>query len=414
MASGNTVLALGMMINFHSTDGGKTWTESGFDFKTADMNSLTNTMLSSMTLSMFPAIAVNENTIVKAGALGLTRSTDGGESWHPFMNGIVSTQIFNLVGFKNELYTSTATGVTKSTDGGETWEKLPMNSGELTLKPTEKADALNNMLIFAKLAMADGMLYGISIEPGLAAENAWRIFRLSANGNVLIPIQGVPVFEADSSTKDIMAAADVSRQLESFPGAFAVSGETFYVERKRNLLRWKRGASEWFNTGLVDTSEHSDESDDSLKGFKLAVHEAIVYVGKRDGTLFQSVDGGNIWKDLTANLPLRFERFNEIRFAGSTVYVATDAGVLTSVDGEHWDVITDKEGAYTLIDQIAAARMTVYGAGDGGVYRLNSHGEWEQISPEVPDSVTSLVINGDRLYIATEHRGMFYVSLEKE
>ena len=410
VASGNTVLALGMMLNFRSTDGGKTWIEFGFDFKTGDLNSLTNTMLSSMTLSMFPAIAVNENTIVKSGALGLTRSTDGGESWHPFMNGIVSTQIFNLVGFKNELYTSTAMGVTKSTDGGESWKKLPINSDELTLKPTEKSNALNNMLIFPKLAIAGGALYGISIEPGLAAENAWRIFRLSANGNVLVPIQGVPVFEADSSTKDIMDAVDVSRQLENFPGAFTVSGEIFYVERKRNLLRWKRGASEWFNTGLIDTGKSVDDSND--KGFKLAVSEAVVYVGKRDGNLLQSVDSGNTWKDLTPNLPLRFEHFNEIVFTGSTVYVATDAGVLTSEDGEHWGVITDKQGAYTLIDQIAAAGMTVYGAGDGGVYRLNSRGEWEQISPEVPDSITSLVINGHRLYIATEHRGMFYVSLE--
>ncbi|RKU34759.1 hypothetical protein C6496_19150 [Candidatus Poribacteria bacterium] len=411
VASGNTVLALGMMINFHSTDGGKTWTESGFDFKTADMNSLTNTMLSSMTLSMFPAIAVNENTIVKAGALGLTRSTDGGESWHPFMNGIVNTQIFNLVGFKNELYTSTATGVTKSTDGGETWEKLPMNSGELTLKPTEKATALNNMLIFPKLAIAGGALYGISSESGLAAENTWRIFRLSANGNVLVPVQGTPVFEEDSSTRDIMDAVDISRQLENFPGAFAVSGDIFYVERKRQLLRWKRGASEWFNTGLIDTAKSIDDSN--VKGFKLAVSEAVVYVGKRDGNLLQSVDSGNTWKDLTPNLPLRFERFNEIVFAGSTVYVATDAGVLTSEDGEHWGVITDTAEGQTVIDQVAVAGMTVYGAGDGGVYQLNNGNAWEQISPEVPDSVTSLVINGDRLYIATEHRGMFYVSLEK-
>ncbi|MDE0555650.1 MAG: sigma-70 family RNA polymerase sigma factor, partial [Candidatus Poribacteria bacterium] len=379
VASGNTVLALGMMLNFRSTDAGKTWTEFGFDFKTADMNSLTNTMWSSMTLSMFPAIAVNENTIVKAGALGLTRSTDGGESWHPFMNGIVSTQIFNLVGFKNELYTSTATGVTKSTDGGETWEKLPMNSDELTLKPTGKSNAINNMLIFPKLAIAGGALYGISSEPGLAAENAWRIFRLSANGNVLVPIQGVPAFEADPSITDIMSAVDLNHQLENFPGAFAVSGEVFYAERKRQLLRWKRGASEWFNTGLIDTEKSIDDSFD--KGFKLAVHEDMVYVGKRDGSLFQSVNGGGTWKDLTPNLPVRFERFNEIRFAGSTIYVATNAGVLTSKDGEHWDVITDTAEGQTVIDRMAVAGMTVYGAGAGGVYRLNTRSEWEQISP---------------------------------
>ena len=412
VAAGKTVLALGMMINFRSTDSGKTWTEFGFDFKTADMNSLTNAMWSSATLSMFPAIAVNESTILKAGVLGLTRSTDTGESWQPFMNGIVGTQIFNLVGFKNELYTSTATGLTKSTDGGETWKKLPMNSGELTLKPTEKANAIN-MLIFPKLAIANASLYGIASEPGLAIENVFRVIRLSAEGNVLVPIQGVPAFEKDSATTDIVEqATDVNRQLESFPGAFAVSGETFYVERKRRLLRWKRGEPAWFNTGLIDTGKSVDANND--KGFKLAVSEAVVYVGKRDGSLFQSFDSGNTWKDLTANLPLRFKHFNEIVFAGSTVYVATDAGVLISEDGEHWGVIADTAEEQTVIDRMAVAGMTVYGAGAGGVYRLNNRKSWEQISPEVPDGVTSLVINSDRLYIATEHRGMFYVSLKKE
>ena len=135
---------------------------------------------------------------------------------------------------------------------------------------------------------------------------------------------------------------------------------------------------------------------------------------KRDGHLFQSFDSGSTWKDLTSNLPLRFERFNDITFAGSTVYVATDTGVLTSEDGEHWRAITDKTGIHTLIDRVAVDTTTVYGAGDEGVYRLNERDEWENISPEVPDSVVSLVINGDRLYIVTKHRGMFHISVEKE
>ena len=395
LATGNAVLALGM-INFRSTDGGKTWTEFGYSSET-------------LVPSSYRAVAVDENTIFATGPSELKRSTDGGESWHSFTDGIVGTQIFNLVGFKNELYTSTATGATKSTDGGETWEKLPMNSGELTLNPTEKFKE-TLPLIFPRLAIADNVLYGIAST--VVPEHTLRIFRLSTNGNVLIPFQETPSPNG-TSTRNIMDLADATRQLERFPSAFAVSGETFYVEYMRKLLRWERGASEWFDTGLIDTGERSKKINDFMKGFKLAVHEDIVYVGKRDGSLFQSVDGGNTWKDLTSNLPVRFERFNEIVFAGSTVYVATDAGVLTSADGEHWGVITDTAEGQTVIDQMAVAGMKVYGAGDGGVYRLNSHGEWEQISPEVPDSVTSLVINGDRLYIATEHRGMFYVSLEK-
>ena len=397
LSVGNAVLILDM-LSFHSTDAGKTWTEFGF-----------NSNIVTPTIS--PSVAVDENTIFRDSTSGLMRSTDGGESWHPFMNGIVGTSIFNLVGFKNELYTSTSDGVSKSSDGGELWKKLTVSTGELTLNPREKEPSTNR-LISPKLAIADGVLYGATST--FVPEHKLRIFRLSANGNVLVPIQGIPALEKAPSTTDIKDMLDKMFQVERFLGlgAFSVSSETFYVEYMRQLLRWKSGESEWFNTGLIDTSKRSDYSDSSISGFKLAVSAETVYVGKRDGNLFQSFDSGNTWKDLTANLPLPFERFNQILFAGSTVYVATDAGVLTSEDGEHWRAITDKAGTHTIIDQMAAAGMTVYGAGGKAIYQLNNRDEWEKVSPEVPGSVKALVINGDRLYIVTKHRGMFHVSLE--
>ena len=135
-----------------------------------------------------PSVAVDENTIFSDSHTGLMRSTDGGESWHPFMNGIVGTSIFNLVGFKNEIYTA-SNGVSKSSDGGESWKKLTLGSGELTLKPSENAYPL----LSPKLAIADGVFYGASAS--IVPEHKLRIFRLSANGNVLVPIQGIPALE---------------------------------------------------------------------------------------------------------------------------------------------------------------------------------------------------------------------------
>ena len=394
LSTGNSVLALGM-INFRSTDGGKTWTEFGFN---------SDGMIS----AMFDTVAVDENTIFTPTPSGLRRSTDGGESWHPFTDGIVTTNIFNLVAFQDALYTSPSTGVAKSSDGGASWEKLTIGTDELTLTPAETS----YRLISPKLAIADGILYGATV--GLVPEQQLRIFRLSANGNVLVPIQGIPALEGAPSIEDIEDWAEKLFQFDIFPGVFAVSGETFYVEYMRQLFRWKRGESKWFNTKLADTSKRSAKRENFRGDFKLAVSEENVYVGKRDGSLFQSFDSGVTWKDLTANLPVRFERFNEITFAGSTVYVATDAGVLTSEDGEHWHTITDTAGTHPLIDRMAMAGKRVYGAGDEGVYRLNDRDDWEQITPAVPDSVKSFVINGDRLYIVTEHRGMFHIPLEKE
>ena len=58
---------------------------------------------------------------------------------------------------------------------------------------------------------------------------------------------------------------------------------------------------------------------------------------------------------------------------------------------------------------------TIYGAGDTGVYHLDMHGEWKQVSPAVPGTgALALVVDRDRLYVATERRGMFHISLEEE
>ncbi|MCG9134813.1 sigma-70 family RNA polymerase sigma factor [Candidatus Poribacteria bacterium] len=434
LAASETVLALGMMTNFRSMDGGKTWTDLNLDFDFDDMNALMNSFMT----RTFPAITVDERTFIKAGVVGLTRSTDGGESWHPFMKGIVGTNIFNLVAFKNAIYTSTTTGVAKSIDGGISWQTLRFNAGELTLKPTENA-APSDLLISPKLLISDGVLYGTT--PDLVEENKLRILRLSADGNVLVPIQGIPAFPediaieihenesriasqqniTDDSAKDrekpddsinTEQQTDVESPSDPQPDGFAVSGDTFYVGYKQRLLRWKRGAPQWTDTGLRDVTQPFENPFKS--GFKIAVSEETVYVGKRDGHLLRSADGGNTWKDLTPNLPLRFDRFNEIVIADSTVYVATDAGVLTSGDGEHWRALTDKEGTHGTIDRIAVAEAAIYGTGDKGVYKLNNRSRWEQILPEVPDRVTSFVINNDKLYIITQQRGMFHVSLENE
>ena len=87
-----------------------------------------------------------------------------------------------------------------------------------------------------------------------------------------------------------------------------------------------------------------------------------------------------------------------------------DTGVLVSQTGSHWRVITDE----VTIDRFAVDGATFYGAGDTGVYHLDIHGEWKQVSPAVPGKVLSLVVDRDRLYVATERRGMFHISLEEE
>ena len=363
LATGKTILAQAV-TRFRSRDGGQTWTDLGVD-------------MDSLLLNAFPSVAVDENTFYKTGRSGIHRTTDGGESWHLFMDGMVGTRILDLIACNNRLYAHTGDDIVQSRDSGESWDVIRFGANAIA------DSAGHSRLKFSadsRLTIASNTLYVISREG-----NDLRVFRLSTDSNVFSPVQEIPAFEVDFSSigvsetnsegakqarlsdtheKDDTPVETLRRREHERIGAFIVRDETFYAEYQRKLFKWQPGDSEWKDTGLVDTGEPSDE--DPKYGFKLAVSGEMVYVGKRNGRLFQSLDSGDSWRDVTSSLPLSFTRFKAIIFAGSTVYVATNRGLLASQTGVHWRVITDD----VVIDRLAVNGLTVYGAGESGVYRL--------------------------------------------
>ena len=182
----------------------------------------------------------------------------------------------------------------------------------------------------------------------------------------------------------------------------------FYAEYGRTLFKWRHGDPEWTNTGLTD------KNGDFRVELKLAVSGETIYVGKRDGKLFQSFDEGSSWRDVTPSLPLHFTRFNEITFVGSTVYVETDEGVLSSETGAHWRVLTDSSGKRPVIDRFAVDGSTIYGVGDIGTYRLDTGNQWKQISSEALGETVALAVINDKLYSAIKDRGILHISLAEE
>ena len=419
LAAGETLITLGATES-RSTDGGQTWTEFAGDTNMFMVNSL-------------PAVAMNEKIFYKTGPYGIFRTTNGGKSWRLFVNGMMGTRLKDLVVCNNRLYAYTGYEVYESTDEGRSWKNLAID-GNFEVEGTEFEWSEQNenkvrvyTLFYSKLIADDNCLYFFA-----RAEKKLKIFRLSTDGNTLSLVQGIPAFDDRTLSPELWASgtkvktkrsSDSSKEgaastpTSPVPGnvevkTVAVSRDVFYVEYKRGLFKWRLGDPEWINTGLVDTSHMFDR--DSRKGLKVAVSGETVYVGKRNGKLFQSLDGGTYWKDVTPSLPLRFIRFNEIAFVRSTVYIATDTGVLVSQTGEHWRVITDNTGARTIIDKFAMDDSKVYGIGDAGVHHLDPYSQWTQVASEVPDEINALAIANNRLYSATEDRGILHIALEEK
>ena len=402
---------------YRSTDNGQTWTELPGD---TDM----------LMINRLPTVVVNENTFYKAGPFGIFRTTDGWESAVLLTDGMVGTRLQDLIVCNNRLYAHTGFALYQSTDEGVSWKKI--STDDMHFVKATTADALKSgrarvyTSFDTNLVVDDNNLYLISPK-----DNNLRISRLFADDNRRSPVQSIPTPDkaafrklgtgnaeakethlSEGSEKEHHSTVPIVpppiRGEEAKARMVVVRNDVFYAEHEGTLFMWRLGDPEWTNTGLT-----AKDGDFTME-LKLAVSEETVYVGKRDSKLFQSLDGGNSWRDVTSSLPLHFTRFKEITFVGSTVYVATDEGVLSSETGAHWRVLTDSAGARPIIDRFAVNGLTVYGAGDIGVYRLDTNSRWERISSEALGEVVSLVVINDKLYSAIKDRGIFHIALAEE
>ena len=419
-AAGETLFASSAEYQYRSIDNGQTWTGLAGD---SDI----------LMINRIPAVTVNENTFYKAGPFGIYRSTDGGESWSLLTDGMVGTRLQDLVAFHNKLYAYTGFGVYQSTDAGVSWKKF--STGEIgfrkgyiiTSELSKPNKARFHTFFDSNLVVDANNLYLISPK-----DNNLQISRLSTDDNRRNPVQSIPTPDDEALFRKLGTGSAEAKETHLSEGSekehhssvpivpppirgeeaktrmVVVHNDVFYAEHEGTLFMWRLGDPEWTNTGLTN------EDGDFTMELKLAASGETVYVGKRDSKLFQSLDGGNSWRDVTSSLPLHFTRFKEITFVGSTVYVATDEGVLSSETGAHWRVLTDSSGRCPIIDRFAVNGSTVYGAGDIGVYRLDTNSRWERISSEALGEVVSLVVINDKLYSAIKDRGIFHIALAEE
>ena len=394
--AGDTLVLKGSSGVLLSDDGGETWTDPN---------------PGPHALGAFPVVALNENNFYSAISSGIRRSTDGGTTWHPFMDGLVNSDVSSLVALENVLYALTPDETLKSVDSGESWESVRLS--------TDKNASLEAGT--TKVAIADSVLYASNSEL-----DGVTLFRLSDAGDVFQPVEGMPDFEEDTLHKEwrkkrlearrngddvdkVQAQwkADQHRAFEEWMtnGTFTVTKDTVFMEYRHKLYRWRRGETAWHYTGLEDQGGISPIEG---KGLTLAASGNTVYAGKREAELFLSLDDGDTWTDVTKNLAFPFGYFKEIRFAGSTAYISTDMGVMRSHDGETWEVVTDIEDNRLIMDGIVVDDATVYGVCESGIYEVNKQANaWKQIIAELPHTATAFAIDSRTFYIGTKQNGVF-------
>ena len=414
-----------------------------------------------------PMLMLDKNTFYRGVTPGVQRTTDAGKSWHQFNTGLVDTTVNTLIAINSKLYANSMTGFVTSVDGGESWTPLPggidhgviikafdgvlyvkrgnqMNSpSPLCRLSTEdsRIKFIRNMPAFGKVG--PGNTVRTTIEIPLDEEMIKTLLEAVTDKSkqeieALDPdqlnwaLKDIDPDQLNEALKDNIDLEQLKNEalnkalqepassgMMSFFGDFAVSGDTYYVEYQQRLFRWKPGMTEWSDTGVKDEAEPPNlsniysaeyaEATDLLQslGVKLAVSGKTLYVGKRDGHLFQSFDEGDTWNDVTPDLPFTVTAYNTVAFAGSTVYVATDKGVAYSSDGARWHKVTDAEGTPLVIKKFVVDGTTLYGATEQQVYELKENSSaWKQVTPEVPSTIISFTVDDNTLYVGTLGRGV--------
>ncbi len=426
--------------SYYSSDAGETWISLGPG--AAAIRSTTTPAIAAAIGGTFTAVISDPNTFYKSGPFGIQRTTDAGKTWQPFNTGLVRTSVDNLVYANNVLYAKIGGEIVGSFDSGESWAPL-LRCPEILTHIMKFNDVLyvkgvngTSLQIFGVSAEDNGLtpvpgmpsLEGIDLEK-LIFETFKNALPEPAQDELQENIDGGPELKPEDFDMDTLGTVMIEvieggifKISQTYSGSFAVSGSTYYIEYDQQLFRWKPGMTEWFNTGLAGTVEpmHSivDLEDQGPIDFKIAVSGETVYVGKRDGHLFQSFDEGDTWNDVTSNFPFAVPQFKSIAFAGATLYVATDKGVAHSSDGINWrTATTDAEGTLIVIEKMAVDGTTVYGAPQQQkqIYQLKENSRtWEPVTPEIPSPVISFAVGGNALYVGTTGHGVFRYAIPSE
>ncbi|MCY4401256.1 MAG: sigma-70 family RNA polymerase sigma factor [Candidatus Poribacteria bacterium] len=435
-------------VTLRSTDRGETW------MSPQELGTSTSE------ISQCRAVALNEKDLYINSEDGLHRSIDKGQSWDlvKIPQAKESSPIETIITFNgNDKRQNTDTviyarlngalgygrgEIAKTTDKGRSWKIIQMEIPE-----TERHE--KGQPSISQIVKSENVIYAKGVESGGYKIN---LYNISTDSNKLVQVQDAPIPDSSilkmhylyprqepvpieykkSVEENTFGAAQFFKQLEQlevqhenknffrsttshlfdlgFSGPFAVSGETFYMEYNFKLFRWKQRDIKWHDTGLEETVELT--KDIARKNLKLAVSGNTVYVGKRDGHLVVSYDRGNSWTDLTQGLPFQVKTFNNIIVAETTVFVSTDRGIITTDDGRSWRTITDANGNNLIMEHLAVDGTTLYGVTkDTGIHRIES-GTWEQFVSDIPDSVTSLAVDRNTLFVGTKNNKVFHYNLD--
>ena len=368
-----TLAVSGTMLYAGTSDSGVFRSDDRGDSWTAVNNGLTHREVSTL-------LAVNENTVFVGTQVGVFRTTDNGNSWVESNTGLTNTTVFDFEVVGNKIYAnySTNTGgkIVRSVDGGESWQSVTM--------PIEYS--------WPTLSISDGELYirAFRDDPHDEEGGFAGVFRLDEENNALVELFAQSHREHTTCMETV--------------------GTTFYIGTWGGGVfryQWERDSfPEVTNLGL-----------DGHYISMLSVNRKLVYAitqDNGDGKIYRLQGEGRPWERIHLAEDMADVDITGIRWVGSVLYVTSDQGVFSSINGGHtWTSINDGLDG-TRVSSIWTDGTDLYvGTRQRGVYRwIEDKKRWKQLGA-LRGQVLSLAVLDGFLYAGTASGGVFRIKIEK-
>lgn len=336
----------------------------------------------------------NPNTVYACNDGGVYRSADKGATWKKVSHGLVITQFYDVGSWSNistVLGGGTQDVGTNMTTGGLTWRTVidGWDGGYMVLHSTDprtmyaehqstdiyKSTDGGNVWVQKVSGLTDGSPWTgvITMDPANPDKlfaGTTRVFR-TLDGCATPWVASSQAFGSNVSSMAV-APSDSNR-------VYAGTGDTYSRVGQGKIFRSDDGGatSPWVEkTGTLPSSrpvmDIAVDADDPDRVF-------VCYGGQPAGpspnNVFVSTDGGDVWTDISAGLPvasvnaLALDPIND-----NTVYVGTDVGVYRTTDlGVTWSAFDNGIPNVVISDlHVDPEDSALYASTFGrGMYRLN-------------------------------------------